>query len=109
MMRNTKRIRRDVDVLTDSLPGVEILQGKVYKQYGTLHTPEGSSEYFIERHPNSECEIEMYDLDMSPIKVKAAVFEVWVKDPDTGEWICGSSGPAPIDMDLYNGDTVVIF
>ena len=101
---NRKIIKHDI-MEGGIFPTEAILKGKVYKQAGKLATVEdGLLDYFMERLPNTECKMEIMDMDFNVSMVDAAAFEFFVRHPSSGDWWKQAEGLSPLNIDLYRDE-----
>lgn len=101
-MMNNRTLEKNVIDGDEMLPSREILTGKVYKQYGKFISPHGTVDYFIERIPNTEQQMQVVNGDLNVIDVDAVEFEIYVKHSAGDDWSILEKGPMPTDPDLYN-------
>jgi hypothetical protein len=102
MNKNARKIvYRDINQ-GDILPGDEILEGKRYKQTGFMYAGLDKNEYWLERIPGTETRQEFWNYNSFTLEEHdAALFEIHIKNPTTGDWELIAAGPLPTDAQVW--------
>ena len=110
-MNSRKRVIEKDCLLSEELPiptpEMDLIKGKAYKQRGRAVDINGTHVYFIERIPDTEGQMEVYNVHADQYEqMLGALFELWLRQE--GTWYPVGMSYVPLEDKFYDPNNLYI-